>query len=446
MSVVDQTVSGADSLDRLGAVLVGDFLPVLVDFERSTGSYLWDELRDGPVLDMGMFFSSAPLGHNPAPLTTPAADRALGAAARVKPSNPDFASSVLSDFVADFRRIMMPEAMSHLFLIDGGALAVENALKVAFDWKAQVSEVDDVDALAVLHLRSAFHGRSGYTMSLTNTDPAKTAGYPKFDWPRIDAPARGESGGPDPDAAELTADEAAVLDEAEAILAAQGHRIACFVYEPIQGEGGDRHLGGRFLRAVEELCRRYDVLTVADEVQTGGGLVGRRWAHEALGLAPDLVAFGKRLQVCGVMGGRRVAELTTNSFVTPSRISSTWGGSLVDMVRFSHLYTAIERDGVFARADRMGPVLRAGLEQLVGDSGGALSAPRSRGLWGAVTVETPELRNRIVGDALAGGDCVLLPCGTRSVRWRPSLLVSEGELDASFDAVRAALPVSRGAL
>jgi L-lysine 6-transaminase len=439
VTLVDHRPAGATTIDRVREVLVGDFLPMLVDVERSSGSYLWDEVRDGPVLDMGMYFSSAPLGHNPAAVTTASADLALRAAARVKPSNPDFANPLLDEFVADFRRVMMPDAMSHLFVIDGGALAVENALKVAFDWKAQVASIRDTDALSVLHLRHAFHGRSGYTLSLTNTDPVKTAGYPAFDWPRVPAPALGEDGGPDPDGGELTVEEAAALEEIEAVLVAEGHRIACFVYEPIQGEGGDRHIGGRFLRAVEDLCVRHDVLTVADEVQTGGGLVGRRWAHEALGLAPDLVAFGKRLQVCGVLGGRRVADLATNAFVTPSRISSTWGGSLVDMVRFSLLYSAIDRDGVFDRAAALGPTMRAGLEDLATGSGGRLSAPRSRGLWGALSVETPELRNSVVELALSEGDCVLLPCGTRSIRWRPSLLVTENELARSFDVVRDAL-------
>ncbi|ANY06015.1 aminotransferase class III-fold pyridoxal phosphate-dependent enzyme [Pseudonocardia sp. HH130630-07] len=444
MTAVNSGPRPAGTIDRVRNGLVGDFLPLLVDLERSSGSHLWDDVRGGPVLDMGMFFSSAPIGHNPAAVRTPAADRALGAAARTKPSNPDFATSVLDTFVTDFRRVMMPDAMTHLFAIDGGALAVENALKVAFDWKGQVADVTDPAELTVLHLRRAFHGRSGYTLSLTNTDPAKTRGYPVFDWPRVAAPARGEDGGPDPDGDELTAEEVAAVEEVTRILAADGHRIACFVYEPIQGEGGDRHLSGRFLRAVEALCVRHEVLTVADEVQTGGGLVGRRWAHEALGLQPDLVAFGKRLQVCGVMGGRRVCELRTNAFVTPSRISSTWGGSLVDMVRFSLLFGEIERDGLVERADRTGPVLRAGLDRLVAGSGRLLSAPRSRGLWGAVSVATPALRDAVAAWALDEGSCVLLPCGTRSLRWRPSLLVTEEELTRSFDVVDSALRATGG--
>ncbi|MGV8874688.1 MAG: aminotransferase class III-fold pyridoxal phosphate-dependent enzyme [Rhodococcus sp. (in: high G+C Gram-positive bacteria)] len=431
-----ETMSGVPA--SLARTLVGDFLPMTIDIERSSGSYLWDEAGGRPVLDMGMFFSSSPLGHNPTPLAHLDAERKLLAAAKMKPSNPDFASRVLADSVSTFRRLLMPADMPHLFLIDGGAAAVENALKVAFDWKSQRAGTAEAD-LQALHLRWAFHGRSGYTMSLTNTDPAKTARFPKFDWPRIDVPARGEDGGDDADRVELSQAERRTLDEIEATLVADGDRIACFVYEPIQGEGGDRHLGAAFLRAVQSLCIEHDVLTIADEVQTGGGIVGARWAHETLGLRPDLVAFGKRLQVCGVVGGRRVDDLDTNAFAVPGRISSTWGGSLVDLVRFALLYEYIARENVIARAASMGPFLRAGLDAIVDSSGGRVSAARSRGLWGAVTLETRELRDAVLADALAEHDTVLLPCGTRSIRWRPSLLVTEQELALSFEAVQRSL-------
>lgn len=444
-ALVDQPTTGpASDLETLESTLVGDFAPMLVDYAACRGSYLRDELTGNDVLDMGMFFSSSPLGHNPDCLTTDTARLRLAEAARIKPSNPDFASRTLADFVAVFRRIMMPVDMPHLFLIDGGALAVENALKVAFDWKAQklgVAGADPDPQLTVLHLERAFHGRSGYTMSLTNTDPTKISLFPKFDWPRVFAPALGEEGGKvgDETNGELSAAENEALARIEAVLVEQAERIACFVYEPIQGEGGDRHLGAAFLRRVEELCREHDVLTVADEVQMGGGLTGVRWTHETMGLTPDLICFGKKTQVCGVIGGRRVDEVPENAFVASGRISSTWGGSLVDMVRFGLLYEEIERNDLMARAADMDSVLRAGLERVVASSNGLYSAPRSRGLVGAISCVDGDLRDAVLRSALADEHCLLLPCGTRSIRWRPSLTVTEEELHRSFEVVEACL-------
>ena len=246
-----------------------------------------------------------------------------------KPSNSDVYSVPMARFVDTFARVLGDPALPHLFFVDGGALAVENALKVAFDWKSRLNESRGVDpelGTKVLHLRGAFHGRSGYTLSLTNTDPNKVARFPKFDWPRIDAPYIRPG-------ADMDAVEAESLRQARAAFEANPHDIACFIAEPIQGEGGDRHFRPQFFAAMRELCDEFDALLIFDEVQTGCGMTGTAWAYQQLGVAPDVVAFGKKTQVCGVMAGGRVDEVADNVFAVSSRINSTWGGNLVDMVR-----------------------------------------------------------------------------------------------------------------
>ena len=261
-----------------------------------------------------------------------------------KPSNSDVYSVPMARFVDTFARVLGDPALPHLFFVDGGALAVENALKVAFDWKSRLNEARGIDpelGTKVLHLRGAFHGRSGYTLSLTNTDPNKVARFPKFDWPRIDAPYIR------PDA-DMDAVEAESLRQARAAFEANPHDIACFIAEPIQGEGGDRHFRPQFFAAMRELCDEFDALLIFDEVQTGCGMTGTAWAYQQLGVAPDVVAFGKKTQVCGVMAGGRVDEVADNVFAVSSRINSTWGGNLVDMVRVA----AHPRGHRVRRADR----------------------------------------------------------------------------------------------
>lgn len=144
----------------------------------------------------------------------------------------------MARFVDTFVRVLGDPALPHLFFVDGGALAVENALKVAFDRKSRLNEARGIDAslgTKVLHLTGAFHGRSGYTLSLTNTDPVKVARFPKFDWPRIDAPVVRKG-------ADMDAVEGRSLAQARAAFETNPHDIACFIVEPIQGEGGDRHM------------------------------------------------------------------------------------------------------------------------------------------------------------------------------------------------------------
>ncbi len=440
-AVLDQPTTTTDAdqvVPALRAQVTGDLLDIVVDLDSGHGCRLRD-LRDGTeYLDMTMFFSSAPLGHGHPDLRDPEFEAALLRTARVKPANPDFATVEQARFAATFRRVAGVPELPLLFLIDGGTLAVENALKVAFDWKTKhnASRGIAVRGSRVLHLERAFHGRSGYTLSLTNTDPVKIRDYPMFDWPRIPSPA--VEPGPRWDEPELLPEERTALEAAEAALRRHGHEVACFVYEPIQGEGGDRHLRPRFLTAVQELCRAHDVLTVADEVQTGG-LTGSVWAHQELGLEPDLVAFGKRMQVCGVLGGRRVLDIADNAFREPSRISSTWGGSLVDMVRATKILEVAERDGLFENARRMGELLLGELGALAAEFPQLIGSARGRGLMCAVSFRDPALRDAAIAAARDRHRTLFLPSGPDALRFRPALSVTPEEISEAVAALRSTL-------
>jgi L-lysine 6-transaminase len=164
----------------------------------------------------------------------------------------------------------------------------------------------------VIHFRQAFHGRSGYTLSLTNTaDPRKTDHFPTFDWPRIDNPRIVFP--LERHLAEVEAAEARAVAQIEEAVARHGHDIACLIVEPIQAEGGDNHFRPEFLRALRRLADRHDFLLIFDEVQTGLGMTGSMWAWQQLGVEPDLFAFGKK-QV-RPRAGRRIDEVPTTSSV-----------------------------------------------------------------------------------------------------------------------------------
>jgi L-lysine 6-transaminase len=264
-------------------------------------------------------------------------------------------------------------------------------------------------------------------MSLTNTDPKKVARFPKFDWPRIPAPY--VSQGRDVEAAERV-----TLAAARAAFERHPHDIACFLAEPVQGEGGDHHFRPEFLQAMQELCREHDALFVLDEVQTGCGLTGTAWAYQQLGVQPDVVAFGKKTQVCGVMAGGRVDEVPDNVFAMSSRINSTWGGSLTDMVRSRRILEVVEAEGLIARAKALEPVLLGLLHDLASRHD-VVSDVRGRGLMCAFSMPDAGVRDRLL-DALRDDERVLLlGCGTRSVRFRPALTVSEDELAAGVAAI-----------
>ena len=375
-----------------------------------------------------MFFASNPIGYNHPKMKDPEFLKVLHRVAQLKPALSDLYSVEYAWFVEVFGRLAMPAHMRYAFFIEGGALGVENALKTAFDWKVRRNRAKGIageKGQQVLHFRQAFHGRTGYTMSLTNTDPRKTDLFPKFPWPRVRtracaSPSRRRSSATRRGrAAGARADRRAFAENPD--------DIAAILIEPIQAEGGDIHFRPEFLRALERKAREHDVFFILDEVQTGVGITGKMWAHEHFGLGPDAVAFGKKLQVGGCMVGPRVDEEPDNVFKVSSRINSTWGGGLTDMVRGARYLEIIPRTG----CSRTRAPWASGCSTACGRSSGrpaACADARGLGLMLAFDLETPELRDRAQERMLANG-LLLLGCGVRSIRFRPPLNLTPAEAD-----------------
>lgn len=426
-----------DVHQRLGGHILADGFPLVLDTAKSHGSWVVDAMTGDQYLDLYSFFASAPLGLNP-PGVVEDDDymRQLAEVAANKPANCDVYTTHYAEFVETFAGVLGDPELPHLFFVEGGALAVENALKTAFDWKSRRNEAAGRSpelGSKVLHLSWAFHGRSGYTMSLTNTDPVKTARYPKFDWPRIDVPAI--TFPLDDHLPEVEAAERRALEQARAAFEAHPHDIACFIAEPIQSEGGDNHMRGEFLREMQRLCHEHDALFALDEVQTGVGLTGTPWAYQQLGLSPDIVAFAKKAQLGGIMAGRRVDEVRDNALRTPSRLGSTWGGGLVDMVRSRRLLEIIARDGLIERAGELGAGLLDSLRRIEAAHPETVSNTRGRGLMCAFDAPTPKSRDEILRRLRDEEHLLCLPCGPRSIRFRPALSVTAGELDTATTAL-----------
>lgn len=429
--------SPAEVREVLGSSVQVTGSEMVLDLDASQGSTLVDAVDGAAYLDMFTFFASSPIGLNhPGIVDDPEFAQRLLRAAATKPPNAVAHTAEYAEFVATFRRVFGDADLPHLFFIEGGAAAVENALKVAFDWKSRQNEAAGRSpelGSQVLHLREAFHGRSGYTLSLTNTSAVKVARFPKFDWPRIDNPYLR----PDHDIAEA---EDRAIAQAEEAFRAHPHDIACFLAEPIQGEGGDHHFRPEFLQRMQHLVHDNDALFVLDEVQTGAGLTGTPWAYQQLGLAPDVVAFGKKIQTGGIMAGRRVDEIPDHVFAVPSRIASTWAGGLADMVRSTRMMEVIERDGLIEGAARTGAHLLGRLEQLTA-AHAALTDPRGRGLMCAVSLPDASTRARLVELMRTTERVLVFPCGDRSVRFRPALNVTNDEIDQAVDALDRTLGV-----
>jgi L-lysine 6-transaminase len=434
------SLSPADVHAVLARHILADGYDLVVDLERSHGAWLRDSRGGREYLDFCSFYASNPVGFNHPKLREPEFLKVLHRAAQLKPALSDLYTVEYAWFLDVFGRVAKPSHLKYAFFIEGGTLGVENALKVAFDWKVRRNRARGVageKGQQVIHFRHAFHGRSGYALSLTNTDPRKTDLFPKFDWPRVDSPALRFPRSAEGDAL-TAADEARALEQVERAFAGNPDDVAALIVEPIQAEGGDRHFRPEFLQARQRLCREHDCFFVLDEVQTGVGITGAMWAHEPCGLQPDAVAFGKKMQVCGCLVGPRVDEEPENVFKVSSRISSTWGGGLTDMVRGGRFLEIIEEDRLLDNARVVGERLLEGLRGLEAELEGRLTNARGRGLMIAFDLPGTELREKALDRMLANG-LLLLGCGERSVRFRPPLNLTPDEADTALHMVRTSL-------
>ena len=430
----------------LGKSQLADGMSIVADLDGSHGCWLRDARTGVEYLDAFTCFASWPIGWNHPGMREDGFPDELLRAAMNKISNPDLYTRELAGFVQAFDAHLTPEGFPHHFWVSGGSLAVENALKTAFDWKARkLDRTDytaDVNDLVVVHFRHAFHGRSGYTLSLTNTLPIKVGLFPRFDWPRIHSPA------PEFDldgniCNDIESEERRATEELESAFSKHKRKVAAIIIEPMQAEGGDRHIRPEFLASLREYADAEEALLIFDEVQTGFYGSGRPWLWQRLGVRPDIVAFGKKAQVCGIYASGRVDEVEHNVFRTSSRINSTWGGNLADMVRARRFIEIIERDGLCAQTDRIGRRVVEGLRGIA-RANDTIRSVRGAGSLIAFTASSPAHRDRLI-KALFAGEVLALPCGPDSVRFRLPLIMEEGEADELLSRTAGAVEAAAGA-
>ncbi len=418
--------------------LLAEGFDIIFDEENSLGSWLVDKRSDDRYLDFFSMYASMAVGYNH-PRLVEARDM-LGRLAVNKPSNSDMYSTAFAEFVETFSRTGIPDYLPHAFFIEGGALAVENALKTAFDWKVRknLSRSGRELGTKVIHFQQAFHGRSGYTLSLTNTfDPRKTKFFPKFSWPRIVNP-KITFPLTEENLAAIRALEDEALEEIRRAIDREGGEIAALIIEPIQGEGGDNHFRPEFLRALRTICDDREIMFILDEIQTGVGLTGRFWAYEHFDIKPDILVFGKKTQVCGILASRRVEEVGCHVFSERSRISSTFGGNLVDMARCTHILRIIEEGRLVENARVQGELLLRELQGLAAEFPGVISNPRGRGLMCAVDAPDSGTRDKLL-NALLQEKLLLVGSGERSIRFRPHLVVTADEILQGMGIIRTVL-------
>ncbi len=430
--------------ESLSKHILADGFDLTYDMEKSHGAYIYDAKHNRTLLDFFTCFASVPLGYNhPKMINDEAFKKNLFLAALANPSNSDVYTQQYAQFVETFSKVGIPDYLPHAFFIAGGGLAVENAIKVAMDWKVQknfAKGYTEEKGFKVLHFERAFHGRTGYTLSLTNTLPDKTKWFAKFDWPRVAVPeVKFPLSGNNLSHAIQT--EETSLAQIKKAFADNKDDICAIIVEPIQSEGGDNHLREEFLIQIKALADENDAFLIYDEVQTGVGLTGKFWCHQHFSekARPDILAFGKKMQVCGILVGHKVDEVETNVFKVPSRINSTWGGNLVDMVRSTQILQIVEEDQLCENATKVGLYLKDQLENL-SHRFDQMTNVRGRGLLCSFDFPTKEMRNTFIAKGLEN-NVMFLGCGEKTIRFRPALCIEQKHIDEGLTVMDKILPL-----
>ena len=435
MKIIDYN----NAKETIGSRMLADGMDLIIDLDKSHGSWLVDGRNGREYLDLFSMFASMPVGYNH-PYILKNNDRLLRSVIN-KPTNSDIYTMEMAEFVETMGKIAQPDYLPHSFYVEGGALGVENALKTAFDWKVQKNMSKGIKGKGnqIIHLSECFHGRTGYTLSLTDSpDKRKTKYFPKFKWPRVINPKIQFPMNAENLENVISLEEQSIRQVKDAIYDNQDD-IAALIVEPIQGEGGDNHFRGEYLQALRELALENEFLLIFDEVQTGIGITGKMWAHQNFDEAiPDIIAFGKKTQCCGIFCGTRIDEVEDNVFNISSRLNSTWGGNLADMVRFTLYLEIIENEGLVEKAAESGAYLLKHLENLQNDYYPLVSNARGRGLFCAFDLPDGDVRDSVVNNIMDEG-AVILGSGVKSIRFRPHLNISRNEIDQGISMIKNSL-------
>lgn len=435
---------------KLGAFdLQAGYRAVVVDDVRSQGVSLVD--IDGNVfLDLFSSFALGALGYNhPAMVETARSDEFLRAS--INPtSTPFLTTDTWLRFMSELKNKWAPKGTQRVFCVDGGGEGIESAIKLAYMAHAaadrtgrglpadplQLSAEEQERMLdnagsdsVIITFRGAFHGRSLGALSATHSKVSHKADCPAFRWPMATFPANRWP--LEQFVAENAAAEADSLAELAAIFAAHPGKVAGLLVEAMQSEGGDRHASGAWFRGVQALCKQHGAAFILDEVQTGVAISGTMWMHEQFGLdgPPDLVAFGKKMQMGGCFA--------TSPYVITQfgRMYQTRNGDRGRAMLATTTLRTIDELDLCGHVRREGAYFLEGIQALVRDYPALLSEARGCGFLLAFDLPTPQLRDQFLQHTLKQGVFASYT-GSRSVRIRPHLVTTRADIDEALAAFR----------
>ena len=370
---------------------------IIIDFSKSKSSYIYDSQTNQSFLDLFSMFSSLPLGYNH-PIFDESFDRKIKPISHLRMCNNLFQSKELESFKKLFLDVSFH---NNLHFCSTGALAVEAAIKCGFETKKQPDSI-------VLGVKNSFHGINSWGF-MTDADISSVKNrvihYPRNNWPLYS------------------------LDKLIEKLEDNPTNVSSVIVEPIQCTSGDIYLDVMKLKRVEELCNINQICFIVDEVQTGFGVTGEMWYSSSIGLNPDILIFGKKSQINGIMTNDKYAEAINSKY---RKLEVTFDGDLIDAVRAEYILKAIKKYSLLENIKKKSLIIRNELS-------GMFENYRSEGFLIAFDFNSSKERDDFVKNAYSN---LLLvnPTNEKSIRMRPNLAISDDEISDLFFRLKKSLP------
>lgn len=395
---------------------------IRIDFDRSHDSYIYDKNTKKEFLDFFGQYASLPLGYNHEIFKSKEFVEEYSRVAGVKVTNCEIISDEAQSFLEEFSSQPEMAGYKHFHFACTGGLAIEAAIKATIDQKGSKKPV-------VISFRESFHGINSYGGFVTDRfypTSLRLDGFPEFAWPKLHNPKIiYKNGEIDTDVTQQGFDKF-INDFSNCIAQYGSENIVALLVEPIQATYGDNYFTEEFFKQIRELCNKYSIALIFDEIQTGLGATGKMWYYQHLGIEPDILVYGKKLQLAGIACKEHFGRI----FDKPIRLEVTWDGTVSDMIRGKYILKAYKKHNILKNVNERGPQLLEGLRGI-----DRLKDLRSAGLLVAFDFESGEARDQSIKRMFENG-FLCNKTRDRSIRLRPNLNVSSDEIEKAIEIIK----------
>ncbi|MBF0362920.1 MAG: aminotransferase class III-fold pyridoxal phosphate-dependent enzyme [Oligoflexia bacterium] len=424
-------------LDELKDYFIEDPNPFAIDLSKSHG--MWLATVDGvEIFDWCAIYASKLIGFNHPRMREPHYIEKLITAANNKLSNPYY---LTEDSLTFYRLIhkLKPKCMRgekvKVMTTNSGAEAVENMMKylITLHRNRLLQENKTINCRRFVYFDKAFHGRTGFAINVTQVphDPIITRDYGGIIANNIIVPFPDVDN--DQSREENLKQVQRALEHIEFIFKVHGDEIVGIILEPIQGSGGQRVALPEFFVSLSELCHKYNVYMGIDEVQTAGGQTGEIFCIDLFNLphSPQAVATAKKFANGVVYMNEQLKE--------SGALDSTWCGSYVDMIRFMQEWKIVEDEKLIENVAQKSAYFEEKLLKLKKCFPQIISNVRGVGLYQGFSLANAKMKSRVFELSLNNENLFLFPAGERSIRFRPVLDVTIGDIDQLVEKLERVL-------